>query len=103
MPIVAEYAILPKPDDVQRIDSRPAARKSDPGHIPIAINIPVAEVEKRAGELPTDKPVIFFCSAGGRSGEALDKARKARLEINVYFLDANVKWTAEGGYAISNN
>lgn len=68
-----------------------------------AINIPVAEVEKRAGEIPIDKPVIFFCSAGGRSGDALDKVRKLRPGIMAYFLDANVKWTADGAYAISAN
>lgn len=68
-----------------------------------AINMPVAEVEKRAGELPTDRPIIFFCSAGGRSGDALDKARKAKPGITAYFLDANVKWTADGGYAITPN
>ncbi|AXS80289.1 rhodanese-like domain-containing protein [Dechloromonas sp. HYN0024] len=68
-----------------------------------AINMPVATVEKRAGELPTDKPVIFFCSAGGRSGDALDKARKANPKIKAYFLDANVKWTKDGSYAITEN
>lgn len=68
-----------------------------------AINMPVAEVEKRAAELPTDRPVIFFCSAGGRSGDALDKARKAKPGITAYFLDANVKWTPDGGHAITPN
>jgi rhodanese-related sulfurtransferase len=68
-----------------------------------AVNIPVAEVEKRANELPADKPIIFFCSAGGRSGDALDKARKAKPSIVAYFLDANVKWAADGSYAITSN
>lgn len=68
-----------------------------------AINMPVAEVEKRAAELPTDRPIIFFCSAGGRSGDALDKARKAKPGIVAYFLDANVKWTPDGGHAITPN
>lgn len=68
-----------------------------------AINMPVATVEARAVELPIDKPVIFFCSAGGRSGDALDKARKVNPKIKAYFLDANVKWTRDGGYAITAN
>jgi rhodanese-related sulfurtransferase len=67
------------------------------------VNIPIAMVEKRVGELPTDKPVIFFCSAGGRSGDALDKARQAKPGLTVYFLDANVKWEPDGAYAITPN
>ena len=68
-----------------------------------AINMPVATVAQRAAELPLDKPVVFFCSAGGRSGDALDKARAARPGLLAYFLDANVKWHPDGTYAISPN
>lgn len=97
-----EKILREMPGSVFLVDVRDPAEFAK-GTFKGAINIPVADVERRAGELPTDKPVIFFCSAGGRSGDALDKARKARPGINAYFLDANVKWTADGGYAISNN
>lgn len=52
---------------------------------------------------PGDMLIVHANAAGGRSGDTLDKARKARPGINAYFLDANIKWAAEGGYAISNN
>ena len=60
---VARYAVLPKPDGVQLIDSRPAARKFDPGHIPTAINIPDTQFEKMVDQLPADKNtlLIFYC------------------------------------------
>lgn len=37
------------------------------GHYKKAINIPVSEMERRAGELgKTDSPVILYCLSGGR-------------------------------------
>lgn len=96
-----EKVLREAPNSVFLVDARDPAEFAK-GSIMGAVNIPVAEVEKRAGELPADKPVIFFCSAGGRSGDALDRARKAKPGIVAYFLDANVKWTAEG-YSITPN
>jgi rhodanese-related sulfurtransferase len=60
---VAGYAILPKPDGVMIIDSRPTARKYDLGHIPTAINIPDSQFEKLLDKLPADKDtlLIFYC------------------------------------------
>jgi hypothetical protein len=37
---VKQHAVLPKPGGVTIVDSRPAARKYDIGHIPTAVNIP---------------------------------------------------------------
>ena len=60
---VAKYAVLPKPDGVQIIDSRPTARKYDPGHIPTALNLPDADFDKLVDQLPKDKAtlLIFYC------------------------------------------
>lgn len=97
-----EKILKEAPDSVFLVDARDPAEFAT-GSFKGAVNMPVASVEKRAGELPTDKPVIFFCSAGGRSGDALDRARKAKPGITAYFLDANVKWTPDGAYAITPN
>lgn len=97
-----EKILKEAPDSVFLVDARDPAEFAL-GSFKGAINMPVVTVEKRAGELPLDKPIIFFCSAGGRSGDALDKARKANPKIKAYFLDANVKWTKDGGYAITSN
>lgn len=41
------------------------------GHLPNARNIPLGELEKRAGELPKGKPVLVCCASGARSGKAV--------------------------------
>ena len=56
--------MLPKPEGVTLVDSRPAARKYDLGHIPTAVNIPDSNFDKLAPTLlPQDKAqlVIFYC------------------------------------------
>ena len=60
---VARYAVLPKQDGVQIIDSRPTGRKFDPGHIPTAMNIPDTQFDKMVDQLPADKNalLIFYC------------------------------------------
>ena len=61
--------------------------------------MPINELEKKVGSLPLDKPVVFFCSTGARSGEAYDTVKLLRDEVKAYFLDADIKF-AEGGYTI---
>ena len=40
------------------------------GHVPGAILIPLAEIESRRGEIPTDKKVYLICRSGNRSAQA---------------------------------
>jgi rhodanese-related sulfurtransferase len=62
---VKPHAELPQDDKAALlIDSRPAARRYDNGHIPLAINIPETQFDKLAPKmLPADKavPLIFYC------------------------------------------
>ena len=44
-----------------------AASEWDAGHIPGATHIPLPELADRLGELPTDRPLVLQCAAGGRS------------------------------------
>lgn len=37
--------------------------------VPGTIDIPLGELEARAGEIPTGKPVMVFCRSGNRSQE----------------------------------
>ena len=46
--------------DLTLIDVRPAA-EYDAGHVPGAINIPVAELADRMGDLPRDTPIVAYC------------------------------------------
>lgn len=42
-------------------------REYEDNHINGSINIPVADLRTRSGELPRDKPIILMCSSGNRS------------------------------------
>lgn len=65
-----------------------------------ALNEPINSLEKRIEALPTDKPLVFFCGAGGRSGEAHDMVKLYKPALKTYFLDADIKWTKDGAYTI---
>ena len=57
------YAVVPQPEGVMIIDSRPYKPKFINGHIPTAVNIPNSQFEKKADLLPEDKDalLIFYC------------------------------------------
>lgn len=65
-----------------------------------AINMPINSLEKNLDKLPTDKPIIFFCGAGARSGEAYDMVKLYKPELKTVFLDADIKWSKDGTYTI---
>jgi rhodanese-related sulfurtransferase len=46
------------------------------GHIPGAINIPVATFASRSGQLDKDKQIVVTCNSGGRSYNAYRKLQK---------------------------
>ncbi len=87
-----------QPDSVLFVDVRDAPEFKK-GSMRGAVNIPIGELEKRVGELPADKPVIFICSTGGRSGEAHDLVKLLRSEVKSYFLDAELTFK-NGGYQV---
>jgi len=73
------------------IDVRDAAEYAK-GHIVGARNVPLAQFEKRFGELEKlrSKPLVMHCDTGNRSSKALDILRKNGFE-KLYNLS--------GGYA----
>jgi rhodanese-related sulfurtransferase len=70
------------------------------GTIKGAVNLPINELEKKVGSLPTDKPVVFICGTGARSGEAYDTVKLLREEVQAHFIDADIKFSADGGYSM---
>jgi rhodanese-related sulfurtransferase len=94
-----ERVLKENPSAILIVDVRsPAEFKL--GSFPGAINIPVAEVEDKFATIPRNKPVVFTCATGARSGEAYDTTNFLDNKFNAYFLDANVKF-ADGKYAIT--
>lgn len=87
------------PGSIQLIDVR-EPQEFAAGTFMGAVNFPINTLEKRIDELPTGKPIVFFCGAGGRSGEAHDMVQLYKPELKTYFLNADIKWTREGSYTI---
>jgi len=90
------------PTSVHLIDVREPGEMAT-GTFKGAINMPVSTLEKNIDKLPTDKPIIFFCGAGARSGEAHDMVKLYKAELKTVFLDAAIKWTKDGNYTIKGN
>ncbi len=86
------------PDSVHIIDVRDADEFAK-GHLKTAQNIPMDELGARVESLPSDKPIIFVCSTGARSGEAYDTVSMLRDDIKTYFLNAESTFSADGGYS----
>ena len=53
------------------------------GHIPGVVNIPLAEIEKRLGEIPKDKKVVLICRTGNRSAQGTKFLRSKGFD-NVF-------------------
>jgi rhodanese-related sulfurtransferase len=65
------------------------------GHIAGATLIPLGELAGRAGEIPSDGPVVVVCRSGNRSGMATEALRAAGYD--AYNLEGGmIAWTATG-------
>ncbi|HEY0942747.1 MAG TPA: molybdopterin-synthase adenylyltransferase MoeB [Steroidobacter sp.] len=58
-------------------------------HLPGAVNIPVAEIQQRLGEVPSDRQVVFICRSGARSMTASAIATRAGLK-NIAHLEGGL-------------
>jgi rhodanese-related sulfurtransferase len=66
------------------------------GHVPGAVNVPMDQIEARAGTLaPAGQEVVLICAVGGRSALAADTlARKGLRAVNV--TGGTDAWVAAG-------
>jgi rhodanese-related sulfurtransferase len=64
------------------------------GHIPSAINLPLSQFDPNA--LPTGKPIVLVCQAGGRSAKALQRARAAGVQDIRHYAPGTGGWRARG-------
>ncbi len=88
------------PGSVMLVDVRDPKEVAS-GMIKGSVNIPMNELEKKIATLPTDKPVIFVCGTGARSGEAFDTVKLLGGKVQASFLDADVKFNADGSYTMA--
>jgi rhodanese-related sulfurtransferase len=74
------------------------------GAFKTAVNIPTDQLEKKINELPTDKPIVFVCSTGARSGEAYYMVKDLRPQIkDVFYLEAETTYNNDGSVDIRKN
>jgi len=92
---------IPLKQGVMIVDSRPAARQYDPGHIPGAVNIPDSQFDKQIAKLPADKATLLLFYCGGLecmlSHNSAFKAEKLGY-TNIKVYPAGMPdWTSKGG------
>jgi len=71
------------------------------GTIKGAVNVPMNELEKKLTTFPKDKPIVFICGTGARSGEAYDTAKLYAADLQTSFLDATIKFAGDGTATIT--
>ncbi|MDP2109702.1 MAG: rhodanese-like domain-containing protein [Thiobacillus sp.] len=94
-----ERIMKENPSQIVVVDVRDD-REFKKGSMPGAINVPVGDIEKKMGELPKDKPVIFVCPTGARSGEAYDTVMMLDGGVKAYFVDADITFSGGNQYSI---
>jgi rhodanese-related sulfurtransferase len=64
----------------------------------------VEEVQENIDEFEGDKPIVFVCSTGARSGECFYMMLDKREELKeVYYIEATIEYEEDGGYKIIPN
>jgi len=87
------------PESIVLIDVREPEEYAQ-GRLKTAINIPIDDLEDTIDSFPVDKPVVYICETGERSGEAYDITVLMRDDLRVYYLDAVLTIDKQGTYKI---
>ena len=69
------------------------------GHLANSRNIPVADIDKRAAELPAGKPVVVVCATGSRAARAASVLRKSG-RADVFCLDGGLAGWQQAGLPV---
>lgn len=91
------------PGDAQLVDVR-TGHEWEAGRIPDAIHIPLEDLSERAGEIDRERPVVFYCRGGNRSGMAVQAFSEAGYEASklaggiTAWDEAGLPVEPEGGY-----
>ena len=92
--------IADNPESIMLIDVRDADEFAN-GSFKTAVNIPVENLEPKIKGLPDDKPIVFVCSTGARSGEAFYMVKDVRESLKeVYYVEAEIDFKKDGSFEI---
>jgi rhodanese-related sulfurtransferase len=80
--------------EIQLVDVR-APHEHDAGHIAGTTLIELSEISARAGEIDRERPVVFYCRSGGRSGMATEALSQAGFDAHN-MTGGMLAWDAEG-------
>ena len=90
-----------KPESIYLIDVRDADEFAG-GSFKTAVNMPVDTLEEKIKMLPTDKPIVFVCGTGARSGESYYMVQDLRPEMkSVYYLEGELTFNKDGSFKIT--
>lgn len=81
--------------EIHLVDVREAHEWAD-HRIAGAIHAPLSRLRELAPGLPTDKPVVFYCLAGGRSAQAVAACRAMGLAHDTHMGGGLSAWRAHG-------
>lgn len=66
------------------------------GHIPGAINIPLRDLTQNLDKIPSDLPIVLYCSSGYRSGMGVMALHLLGYESVQGFPPSFARWQAAG-------
>ncbi|MEX2207331.1 MAG: rhodanese-like domain-containing protein [Myxococcota bacterium] len=62
------------------------------GHVEGAALVPLPELERRASELPRDRPLLLICRSGVRSGKACQQLQALGMDSVVNLAGGMIAW-----------
>jgi rhodanese-related sulfurtransferase len=83
------------------VDIRPS-EAYNAGHVPQARSLPLSDLEKKAGALPKNKPIIVICDIGRTAISAATRLRKLGF-TEVVTLDGGLKAWMTAGLPVTAN
>ena len=90
------------PESIMLVDVRDADEFKK-GSFKTAVNIPVDILEDKISSLPADKPIVFVCGTGARSGESYYMVQDLRPALkNVYYLEGTLTFKEDGSFEITH-
>jgi rhodanese-related sulfurtransferase len=75
------------------------AEEFSAGHLTSAKHIPVGDIDKRIGDIPSGKPVLVYCATGTRSGKAAAALKKAGRD-QIFNLSGGIAAWKQAGLPV---
>jgi rhodanese-related sulfurtransferase len=92
--------VAESPDAIYIVDVRDADEFKK-GSLKTAVNIPIDDLEDKIKALPADKPIVFICGTGARSGEAFYMVQDLRPKLkSVFYIDGEMTIKKDGSFSL---